>query len=360
MHMMIEGGKISRTLDVHKHLTQEIKIVFKTDGVHITSVDPAYQRMVTTVLKNTACKEYDINETGELVIGIDLIKIRDFLKIGKHSDIFTFDYDDENHRLVVRLGNLIRTMGLLDIESMPDLKPPELLWANKTVLGVKVLHAGVKAMIPDNKKDKSMMKGYLTVTHENLIFKSYSEVEKENTVKNTILTKDRDLVSHLCKIPVKIAFNVIDLEEQVREFKRSFNEVIVETNINSDPIKISVSNEDLTVEYYQTVIIENNEDVRKINEKKPLSKLESVQAARESEKPLAVDEIKKPSMKVLKKDIGWLASPRSDPHTVGEIIQVTKTGYVLLFRGSKKHTEPIEYERDLIEVYRKVNKKIRR
>ena len=29
MHMMIEGGKISRTLDVHKHLTQEIKIVFR-------------------------------------------------------------------------------------------------------------------------------------------------------------------------------------------------------------------------------------------------------------------------------------------------------------------------------------------
>jgi hypothetical protein len=111
MHMSIEGRKLVRTLDIHRHLTQEIKIVFKNDGVHITSVDPTYQRMVTTVLKKTACKEYDIKEHGELVIGIDLVKIRDFLKIGTPGDVFTFDYDDESHRLVVRLGNLVRTMG---------------------------------------------------------------------------------------------------------------------------------------------------------------------------------------------------------------------------------------------------------
>jgi hypothetical protein len=118
MHMSIEGRKLVRTLDVHRRLMQEIKIVFKNDGVHITSVDPAYQRMATTVLRNTACKEYDIKENGVLVIGIDLVKIRDFLKIGTPRDVFMFDYDLESHRLVVRLGNLIRTMGLLWISKV--------------------------------------------------------------------------------------------------------------------------------------------------------------------------------------------------------------------------------------------------
>lgn len=355
MHLKIEGRKLARTLDIHRHLAQEIKIVFKNDGVHITSVDPAYQRMVTTVLKKTACKEYDIKEHGELVIDIDLVKIRDFLKIGTPSDIFTFDYDDENHKLVVRLGNLVRTMGLLVIEGMLNLELPGLVWANKTILSTKVFYASVKAMMPDNKKNKAMLKGFLTVTGRNLIFNSYSEVENENAVKSTILTMNRGLISHRCRIPVKIFFNLTDFEEQVRELKRSFDELIVETNSNGDLIKISASNEDLTVEYFQTVIIENNEDVQEINGKKPLSELESV--AGKSEEPLTVDKIIRPSMRVLKKDIGWLASPRDNPHLVGEIIQVTKTGYVLLFRGSKKHMGPVEYERDLIEVYRKVKKR---
>jgi len=376
--MSIEGRKLVRTLDIHKHLTQEIKIVFKTEGVYITSFDPAHQRMVATVLKSVACREYDIDEIGELVIGIDLVKIRNFLKIGRPSDVFTFDYDRENHRLVVRLGNLVRTMGLLDIEGMPDLKPPELLWANKTKLGAKVLYAGVKAIMPENNKDKSGMNVYLTITNEGLIFENRSDREKENTMKNAVLAKDRDIISHLCKSTTSIVFNAAEFEKQLREYKRSFDEVTIETNDNHDLIKISASNKDMTVEYYQTVIIENNEDILKTEEKEPLPELKTVPAAGKSEnqpwersepgdpsKPIvakpeeaiAIEKTKKPSAKVLIKDIGWLASPRDDPHLVGEIIQVTKTGYVLLFRGSKKYAKPVEYERNLVEVYHKVKKR---
>jgi len=378
MHMIIEGRKLVRILDIHKHLTQEIKIVFKKDGVHITSVDPAYQRMVVTVLKNAACREYDIDETGELVIGIDLVKIRGFLKIGRPSDVFTFEYDRETHRLVARLGNLVRTMGLLDIEGMPDLKPPELLWANKTILSAKVLYAGVKAMMPDNKKDKSGMNVSLTITNEGLIFENRSDREKENTMKNAVFAKDRDIISHLCTRPTSIVFNAAAFEKQLREYKRCFGEVTVETNGNDDLIRISASNKDMTVEYYQTVIIEKSEKALKIREKESLSELQYISAVEgleiksyetfksidlcklivaKPEEPLAVVKTKKPNMRVLKKDIGWLASPRDDPHMVGEIIQVTKTGYILLFRGSKKHMEPVEYERDLVEVYRKVKKR---
>jgi hypothetical protein len=362
--MIIEGRKLVRTLDIHKHLTQEIKIVFKTDGAHITSVDPVHQRMVTTVLKNAACREYDIDEIGDLVIGIDLVKIRDFLKIGRPDDVFTFDYDRENHKLVARLGNLVRTMGLLDIEGMPELKPPELLWVNKTKLGAKVFYAGVKAIMLDNKKDESGMNVSLTITNEGLIFENRGDRENENTMKNAVFAKDRDIISHLCRSTTSIVFNVAEFEKQIREYKRSFCEVTVETNDNRDLLKISASNKDMIVEYYQTVIIEKSEKALKTREKESLSKLKSAPAvkepeikARKSPEPVVVGKTKKPSMKVLKKDIGWLASPKDNPHMVGEIIQVTKTGYVLLFRGSKKHSEPVEYERDLVEVYHKVKKR---
>jgi hypothetical protein len=53
------------------------------------------------------------------------------------------------------------------------------------------------------------------------------------------------------------------------------------------------------------------------------------------------------------KDIGWLASPKNDFYLVGEITAVTKTGYIILFRGSKKFKDPVEIDRDLVEVYRK-------
>jgi hypothetical protein len=216
----------------------------------------------------------------------------------------------------------------------------------------------VKAIMPDNKKDKSGMNVYLTITNEGLIFENCSDREKENTMKNAVFAKDRDLISHRCTSTISIVFNAAGFEKQIREYKRSFGEVTVETNDNRDLIKISVSNKDMTVEYYQTVIIEKSEKTLKTREKESLSELKSAPVVEEPEikvrkspEPVVVEKTKKPSVKVLKKDIGWLASPRDDPHMVGEIIQVTKTGYVLLFRGSKKHTEPVEYEWDLVEVY---------
>jgi len=387
MHMKIEGRKLAFNLDIHKHLVQELKIVFKKDGVYIISFDPAHIAIATTVLKNTACEEYNINETGELTIGIDLLKIRGFLKIGKPSDIFIFDYDSENHRLVVRLGNLVRTMGLLDIEGMPDLKPLELSWANKTVLGAKVLYTGIKAIMPENKRNRFMLRGYMTVTNENLIFENYSDDEKENKTKSAVLTKDQEIIYNLYRIPTSIVFNVADIEEQVREYKRFFDEVTIETNGNSDPIKISASNNDMTVEYHHVVIIENDEETQKTEEKEPLPDLETVPAAEDhiivpQEIPVPMDPIEplitdpelipepqdigsgpvpEPVIKAritkkprkIHKDIGWLASPKDDLHLVGEIIAVTKTGYLILFRGSKKFKEPVEIDRELVEVYRR-------
>ena len=76
---------------------------------------------------------------------------------------------------------------------------------------------------------------------------------------------------------------------------------------------------------------------------------------RELEKPtepvIAVQ--KTESIEECHKNIGWLASPKNDFYLVGEIIAVTKTGYLILFRGSKKFKEPVEIDRELVEVYRK-------
>jgi len=256
MHMKIEGKKVAFNLDIHKHLVQELKIVFKKDGVYIISVDPAHIAMVATVLKNIACEEYNINETGELTIGIDLSKIRDFLKIGKPSDIFIFDYDSENHRLVVRLGNLVRTMGLLDTAGMPDPEIPRLILTNKATLETKTLHANIRAIMPE-KKTRWSTCGKMTINNESMVLEKHDSEETEETQK-AVLDKSH-LIALVSGNDSGLIFTVDKVEEQLREFKRSFSQVTLETNGSNHPLKITANNDDMSVEYMLAPIIEQEE-----------------------------------------------------------------------------------------------------
>lgn len=379
MHMKIEGRKLALNLDMHGILTQELKIVFKKDGMYITSVDPTHVALVKTVLFDWACDEYNIFATGELEIGLDFDKIRDFLKLGKPKDVFTFDYDPESKRLVARLGNLVRTMGLLDSTEMPDPGKITWTWSNKTVVDAKVLHSNLKAVSPEKKGRFSLNRAYMIVKNEGILFENYSD-DNENRSKSALLRKDIELTLHSFVTSVEAIFNVLTFERQVREYKRQFGDLTIETNTSTDPIKVSASNNEMTVEYYHAVTVKNDEYLENKAivphiESEPMATENTSVPAQEpteleivamgkSENPELIPEpipvivtepsrAKKPSIRALKKDIGWLASPRDDMHLVGEIIRVSKNGYIILFRGSKKYTEPVEYEPDLVEVYRK-------
>ena len=528
MHMKIEGKKLARMLDVHKHLVNEIKIKFKKDGVHITSVDAMHIGMVTTILNSGACQEYDIRKTGDLEIGIELKKLRGFLKLGKPNDIFTFDYDVENMKLIVKLGNIVRTMGLVDTEGSPDLKPLGLSMKNKAILDSKTFYDSLKGVMPE-KKRKWNNEIYLTISKDSIILENHDSDENLNREKKSVITRDfiHDVIA-----PVAIS-NIYDsdmIHKQIKIYKKFVDQIIIGIVEKDQPLCIIGKNQDIEIEFWlapiteegakQDIIFTSESEIKEpvaepeiketseprviepliaelrygsvdvvfyekqwifsgdfdhvdradilhnvkilkqiydkysekikgcfgvckdydkdyayflstskkripnileelkvfdkikikeyykghiqhgiqwftfeelevqtrigpevkpefeikkaikepeLPEKTPLEEqISAEKSGVTTEKPRSKAQItrekptepvtivqKTESIEECHKNIGWLASPKNDFYLVGEIIAVTKTGYLILFRGSKKFKEPVEIDRELVEVYRR-------
>lgn len=381
MHMKIEGKKLAYILDVHKHLVKEIKMKFEKDGVHIISVDPSHTNMITTILNSGACQEYDIS-TGELEIGIDLQKLRNFLKLGKPSDIFTFDYDTESFKLVVKLGNIVRTMGLLDTAGWPDPKPITLSMKNKVIVDTKTFYNSFKGVMPEKKRRYSVDATYLTISENAVILENQDDDENKGEKKSVI---ERDFLQDAIA-PVSIT-NIYDTEmlsKQIAEYKKFLGQIVIGLVEKNQPLCIIGKSEDVELEYWLAPRVHGDDEISRqhiIEDKEIIPEPELKEVLKEPELPekLPLEEpvlVEKPrvtakkqrskppiepivavqkakSMKECRKDIGWLASPKNDFYLVGEIVAVTKTGYLILFRGSKRHKDPVEMDRDLVEVYRR-------
>ena len=56
-----------------------------------------------------------IKLTGnDMELGIDLDKIKEVLKLSRGGDILEIDQNDEKNRLIIRVGNIVRKMNLVD------------------------------------------------------------------------------------------------------------------------------------------------------------------------------------------------------------------------------------------------------
>jgi len=65
MTIKLKQRILLQAIDIHKHLTNEIKIQFLENSIRIKSVDPAHYEMVITDIPKHACEEYSLGD-GEL------------------------------------------------------------------------------------------------------------------------------------------------------------------------------------------------------------------------------------------------------------------------------------------------------
>ena len=260
MHMKIKQKKLKQMLDVHRHLTNEIKIKFKEAGASVTSVDCAHREMVHTLLKKDACEEYNLHDTGDLEIGIDIYKLIDFLKLGKSEEIFTFDYDIESNRLVCKLGYLIRTMGLLDIEGMLDPEMPVISMKNRFTVDTSVFNKSLKGVLPSKKESYLGRKTFITVKNDKVILENYDEDEEKNKEKKAIIYNDID------KLTISSGdgeFVVIDSDlffDQVKEYKKILDDITVEMIDLEQPLRVTGENTEFNLEYWIAPI--TTDDIR--------------------------------------------------------------------------------------------------
>ena len=117
----IKSDIIKGIIDVTSPLVNEAKFNITSKGISIRAVDPAHVAMVDLELKSTAFEEY---KADDMELGIDLDKLNGIMKLANAGDSISLEYDEDSNRLIVKIGNLVRRMGLIDTAGMPDSKVP--------------------------------------------------------------------------------------------------------------------------------------------------------------------------------------------------------------------------------------------
>ncbi len=142
LHLRCTADVLKSLVDATYTLVDEAKLNISPDGIGLKAVDPAHVAMVELTLSKDAFDEF---KADELELGLDMDKFRDVLRLAGTDDTVDLDYDQDKHRLTVRIGQLKREMSLVDTSSMPDPKVPELDLPGHIVLDVAQLQKGVKA-----------------------------------------------------------------------------------------------------------------------------------------------------------------------------------------------------------------------
>jgi len=138
----VKSEVLKGIIDVTSPLVNEVKLNVTSKGISLRAVDPAHVAMVDLEVKNKAFEEYKAND---MELGIDMDKLGAIMRLASPSDIVSIEYDENANRLIVKIGNLVRKMGLIDTAGMPDPKMPNLNLPSKIVLKASELTQGVRA-----------------------------------------------------------------------------------------------------------------------------------------------------------------------------------------------------------------------
>lgn len=138
----VKSEVLKGIIDVTAPLVNEVKLNITPKGISLRAVDPAHVAMVDLEVKDKAFEEF---KATEMELGIDMDKLGGIMRLSSSGDMVSLEYDEDSNRLIVKIGNLVRKMGLIDTAGMPDPKMPTLKLPAKVVLKASELSQGVRA-----------------------------------------------------------------------------------------------------------------------------------------------------------------------------------------------------------------------
>jgi proliferating cell nuclear antigen len=138
----VKSDVLKGIIDVTSPLVNEVKFNISSKGISLRAVDPAHVAMVNLEVRDEAFEEY---KATEMELGIDMDKLSGIMRLSTSGDIVSLDYDEEANKLIIKIGNLVRKMGLIDTAGMPDPKMPNLNLPAKVVIKASELSQGVRA-----------------------------------------------------------------------------------------------------------------------------------------------------------------------------------------------------------------------
>lgn len=138
----VKSDVLKGIIDVTNPLVNEVKFNISPKGISLRAVDPAHVAMVDLQVKNDAFEEF---KASEMELGIDMDKLSSIMRLSTTGDMVNIEYDEDTNRLIIKIGNIVRKMGLIDTAGMPDPKMPNLNLPAKVVLKASELLQGVRA-----------------------------------------------------------------------------------------------------------------------------------------------------------------------------------------------------------------------
>lgn len=138
----VKASVLKSIIDAASPLVDEIKLHVGPDGLKVRTVDPAHVAMVDLSVAAKAFLEF---KATELELGIDLDKLKEILALGSGDEVLTLEFKEDQNRLVVTMGNLVRRMSLIDPSGMPDPKVPNLNLPNRVKIRSSELLQGIRA-----------------------------------------------------------------------------------------------------------------------------------------------------------------------------------------------------------------------
>lgn len=141
LQIKVDAKTIREFSNVIITLVQEARVDFKPDGISAKVMDPARVAMISIDLKKDAFQEYDIE--GEDSLGIDIEKMRNFLKLTSPNEIIDLNYDGK--KILMKIGNLSAGIPLIDPSALTTPKIPSIEPQDKIVTDLELLSTGIKA-----------------------------------------------------------------------------------------------------------------------------------------------------------------------------------------------------------------------
>lgn len=123
-------------------LVDEVKFSIRPDSVGLKAIDPAHVAMIEVNVSSKAFVSYFADESE---IGLDLDKVKSVLKLAGPNDNIIMEHDPDQGRLTFKIGNITRSMSLVDTGSMSDPKVPAIDLSAEVQVGIDQLQRGIRA-----------------------------------------------------------------------------------------------------------------------------------------------------------------------------------------------------------------------
>ncbi|MCL1979078.1 MAG: DNA polymerase sliding clamp [Methanomassiliicoccaceae archaeon] len=138
----IKSETLKGLVNIISTLIDEVKFTITPEGMTLKAVDPAHVAMIELKIGAKAFESYSASVKE---IGLDLDKVKAVLKLAGQGDVVSMEQDENKGRFVFRIGNLTRSMNLVDTSSMNDPKVPQLTLSAGAVMAVDQLLKGIRA-----------------------------------------------------------------------------------------------------------------------------------------------------------------------------------------------------------------------